>query len=694
MVTQSLMAYPLDASTLHRILEQLQTQGMIRPLDKAFALFIADGLDDQQSTATLNISLLAAYLSASLGEQHSCIELTELNQPFAPWFEFVEHSSLMAYLQQSTLVEVIKLPFAEAKLSCNKPIVVEGSRLYLQRYWLYEGELASQILARASQQKNVDQQSAIALLKSLFSGDSLASNESAFKHDTPFNHDSNAQVDWQKVAVCVAARQMISFITGGPGTGKTTTVTKLLALLQGLAREQGKVLNIKLVAPTGKAAARLTESISAARQKLPIELQQDLPEQCQTIHRLLGAKPQSPYFKANSAQPLHLDVLVVDEASMVDLPLMSKLFAALPAHAQVILLGDKDQLASVEAGSVLSDICAAVLVDDKQVASLASYSEPMQQQLHSWLQLSDQQISQEANEPYTAYQSQIEDNLVMLQKSHRFSAQSGIGQLAQLVNQGQVVKSMQLLTKKMTQQSLTDIEWTVPQALTRQGVIDEQLSSLILKLMPGYRAYFAAIKQGDLATAFKRLGQQQVLCAQRSGAWGIIQLNDVIEQELNAQGLIQASHDFYTGRPLILTRNDHNLKLFNGDIGIVMPDPQEPSLTKVWFNMADGSIRGFLPNRIPPHDTLYAMTIHKSQGSEFAEVHLCLPLINHVSKGRGLSRELLYTGLTRAKQHFSLYAQQQALQICLKQQCIRGSGLAERLKQNRQITADKAVARD
>ncbi|KXI30713.1 exodeoxyribonuclease V subunit alpha [Paraglaciecola hydrolytica] len=659
MVTQSPMAQPLN--TLPSILEQLQTQGLIRPLDKAFALFIADGLGEQQNTAILNISLLAAYLSASLGEQHSCIELTELNQPFAPWFEFVEHPSLMTYLQQSTLVEVIKLPLAEAKLSCNKPIVVEGSRLYLQRYWLYEGELASQILARASQQKDVDQQSAIALLNSLFSGDSTES------------------IDWQKVAVCVAARQMISFITGGPGTGKTTTVTKLLALLQGLAREQGKVLNIKLVAPTGKAAARLTESISAARQKLPAQLQQDLPEQCQTIHRLLGAKPLSPYFNANSAQPLHLDVLVVDEASMVDLPLMSKLFAALPTHAQVILLGDKDQLASVEAGSVLSDICAAVLVDDKQVASLASYSEPMQQQLHSWLQLSAQQISQDANAPHTAYQSQIKDNLVMLQKSHRFSADSGIGQLAQLINQGQITQSMQLLTKKMTQQSLADIEWTVPQALTRQGVIDEQLQSLILKLMFGYRAYFSAVKQGDLAAAFTSLGQQQVLCAQRSGAWGITQLNDVIEQELNAQGLIQRSQDFYAGRPLILTRNDHNLKLFNGDIGIVMADPQEPSLTKVWFNMADGSIRGFLPNRIPPHDTLYAMTIHKSQGSEFAAVHLCLPLINQISKGRGLSRELLYTGLTRAKQHFSLYAQQQALQICLKQQCVRGSGLAQRL---------------
>ena len=660
-----------EQQNLNQLLAELQTLGLIRPLDSAFAQFIAEGLVGNDNAEKLNVALLAAYVSASLGEQHSCIDLQHLYQPFAPLFSFVPQPSLLKLIQQSAAIFVVTSDFTQARSVANKPLVLEGTRLYLQRYWCYEGELAQHILAKASQHKPVNSQGAIGLLNSLF-----GTEQTQTKQD----------IDWQKIAVCVAARQMISFITGGPGTGKTTTVTKLLALLQGLAREQGKVLNIKLVAPTGKAAARLTESISAARQKLPEALQHDLPEQCQTIHRLLGAKPLSPYFKANSRHPLHLDVLVVDEASMVDLPLMSKLFAALPAHAQVILLGDKDQLASVEAGSVLSDICAAVLADDQQVASLASYSQAMQQQLHSWLQLSAEQIIQDVNQPHTVYQSQIKDNLVMLQKSHRFSAHSGIGQLAQWINQGQVKQSMQLLI----QGSMPDIAWVEPKAVSLQAVIDEQLQSLIVKLMPVYQDYFAAIKQGDLPLAFNCLSQQQVLCAQRSGAWGIIQLNEVIEQELNAQGLIQRSQDFYAGRPLILTRNDHHLKLFNGDIGIVMADPQEPSLTKVWFNMADGSIRGFLPNRIPPHDTLYAMTIHKSQGSEFAQVHLCLPLLNQQAKGRGLSRELLYTGLTRAKQHFTLYAQQQALQICLKQQCVRGSGLAERLKQKRQITADKA----
>lgn len=652
MVMQQAQSLNQSKRELLALLNDLQTQGLIRPLDKAFALFIADGLDQQQNTQYLNISLLSAYLSVSLGEQHSCIELSQLKTVFAPVFYFAEQNQLMAYLQTCALVETVSLPFNLAKLSCHKPIVLDGSSLYLQRYWLYEGELASQILARATQAKKVDEQNASKLLKQLF------------------NSSTENELDWQQVAVCLAARQMISFITGGPGTGKTTTVTKLLALLQGLAREQGQVLSIKLVAPTGKAAARLTESIAAAKLKLPAELQQDLPEQCQTIHRLLGAKPLSPYFKANHLQPLHLDVLVVDEASMVDLPLMSKLFAALPSQAQVILLGDKDQLASVEAGSVLSDICAAV-ASDEQSLGLNRYSPAMQQQLQQCLQLNEK--SQPASQVKT---SQIQDNLVMLQKSHRFSADSGIGQLAKHINQGEIVPSITLLKES----NMADVNWIEPKETFAQALVDEQLHSLILNIMPIYSDYFAAIRQGDLAQAFSCLARQQVLCAQRNGPWGVVQLNSLIQQELNAQGLINTAQDFYAGRPVILTRNDHNLKLFNGDIGIVMADPNNPSLTKVWFNMADGTLCGFLPNRIPPHDTLYAMTIHKSQGSEFSEVHLCLPLINAQSKGRGLSRELLYTGLTRAKQKFTLYAQQQALQICLTQQCVRGSGLAARLR--------------
>jgi exodeoxyribonuclease V alpha subunit len=542
---------------------------------------------------------------------------------------------------------------------------MQSGQLYLQRYWQYESQLGYIIREKSAKSIDLDIPSAKMLLASLFP------------------NDEGISIDWQKIAVCIAASQSLSFITGGPGTGKTTTVTKLLALLQGLAANKStaknrKILNIQLVAPTGKAAARLTESISAAKLKLPAALQANLPEQCQPIHRLLGARPQSPYFKADADHPLHLDVLVLDEASMVDLPLMAKLFAALPKDAQVVLLGDQDQLASVETGSVLSDICAASFQVDNQDAPLTVYSEQMQHQLEKLTA-----VAQGVNTTMPAVdnkqQSVIRDNVVKLVKSHRFKDNSGIGQLAKQIKAGQVAQCLKLLKNDQ----FTDINWYQPTQTTPQTVANEILKSLITQLLPVYQQYTQAVQQGDLPKAFGYLHQQQVLCAQKSGYWGVAQLNVLIESELHKQGLIDNSKDFYVGRPVMLSKNDHQLKLFNGDIGIVMPDPNNPLLTKVWFYTPEGELRGLLPSRLPSLETLYAMTIHKSQGSEFESVYLCLPPITPNNQGRGLNRELIYTGLTRAKRHFMLFAEAKALSLSLTQQCVRGSGLAERLKSNK-----------
>ncbi len=196
---------------------------------------------------------------------------------------------------------------------------------------------------------------------------------------------------------------------------------------------------------------------------------------------------------------------------------------------------------------------------------------------------------------------------------------------------------------------------------------------------PTYQQYTQAIQQGDLRQAFKYWDQQQVLCAQKSGYWGVTQLNALIESELHKQGLIDNTKDFYIGRPVMLSKNDHQLKLFNGDVGIVMPDPDNAALNKVWFVTPEGDLRGLLPSRLPSLETLYAMTIHKSQGSEFESVYLCLPPITANNQGRGLNRELIYTGLTRAKKQFMLFAEAKALSVSLGQQCVRGSGLAGRL---------------
>jgi exodeoxyribonuclease V alpha subunit len=658
------MLEPKHSPVLHQgVLEQLTQSGKIRAIDQAFADFIYSQEQDLDLQGRACISMLAAYLSARAGQQHSCVSLNLSEQPFLPAYQFPPPQQLLTYVQQAHSILLLTEQGQNSDPEFGHPMVIQNKQMYLQRYWQYEVDLADIISQRAGKIHKIDTVVAAELLATLFPepGDPLEQS-----------------LDWQKIAVALAASQNLSFITGGPGTGKTTTVTKLLALLQGLAHKNNSPLAIELVAPTGKAAARLTESISAAKQKLPVALQRGLPEQCQTIHRLLGAKPQSPYFKANAQTPLHLDVLVLDEGSMVDLPLMVKLFAAIPEHAQVILLGDQDQLASVETGSVLSDICAAkpVLGQDPD-AVLAGYSPSMQNNLALLKVIpepSPQILSQATSEATV-----IQDNVVNLLKSHRFDAQGGIGQLARCFKTGDLKIAMALLQDT----AVTDIDWYSPNqsaaVVTVKLVREQILKHLISALIPVYKEYAQAIQLGDLAGAFACLTKQQVLCAEKSGYWGVVQINDLIEAELHKQGIINKDRDFYSGRPIMLAKNDHQLKLFNGDMGVVMADPYDPSLLKVWFINPDGKIRGLLPSRLPEHDTLFAMTIHKSQGSEFESVHLCLPYINHLSGGRGLTRELLYTGLTRAKQHFSLYAQPQALSLALNQQSTRGSGLSQRL---------------
>ena len=624
---------------VNKMLGQLQNTARIRPLDLAFGQFIA-ALENQQQVC---LALLAAYLSKQLGEQDSCIDISRIPQPFADVFVFPDSEALRQILLQAHSVAVI----TDGEEQADRPLVLEGNRLYLQRYWDYERKLAAKILDMSNRFVDLDVPVARRLISQLFPPEAGSKQKPG----------TARTIDYQLIAVCMAACRQFSLITGGPGTGKTTTVSRVMALLQGLARAKGQILNIHLVAPTGKAAARLTQAISQAKSQLPPDLQDNLPEQCTTIHRLLGALPFSPYFKCNSDNPLHVDVLVVDEASMVDLPLMSKLFAALPQHGQIILLGDKDQLASVEAGSVLSDICAAALASRGQDTADAQpmYSDKM---LHHLQALSGVSLTQQPGNP-----TAVSDSLVVLQKSHRFSAESGIGVLAHAINRGHYKEALSLLEDGSRQ----DIHYFVP--------TDPQ--QLVLQLMPVYSQYFQAISQGDVLGAFNCLAQQQVLCAHKGGEWGVERLNILIETELHKQGMIDRSRDYYPGRPVMLSQNDHNLKLFNGDIGLLMADPDMAGLLKVWFISPEGQIRSVLPNRLPPHDTLYAMTIHKSQGSEFDTVYLCLP-DQHLAL-KGLNRELVYTGLTRAKRQFNLYADRQILQACLQQSCKRGSGLASRL---------------
>lgn len=449
----------------------------------------------------------------------------------------------------------------------------------------------------------------------------------------------------QKLAAATAAARPFAVISGGPGTGKTTTVAKLLAILVETGLQAGKAPAIRLVAPTGKAAARLTESIGSALQALdlPPEWVEAIPTEAGTLHRLLGVIPGRSQFRHHAGNPLHLDLLVVDEASMVDLPMMARLLDALPSHARLILLGDKDQLASVEAGAVLGDICSFI----EQGIS------PAQAQ---WL--SRQTGYRLQGSPAGA---PVRDSLCLLAKSWRFDQHSGIGQLARACNSGDATAVESVWGAGFADISLHPWAGEAYDALIAQGVA-------------GYGAYLKAARAGEApAAVFKAFNSFQILCALRDGPFGVLGLNERLELALSRAGLIARDGDWYAGRPVMVVRNDHGVGLYNGDMGLCLPD--ETGRLKVWFEQPDGTLRALLPSRLPPHETVYAMTIHKSQGSEFAHTVLVLP----DSPSPLLTRELVYTGITRAKARLDLYGDRALLAQAVRKKTERYSGLAERL---------------
>ncbi len=453
--------------------------------------------------------------------------------------------------------------------------------------------------------------------------------------------------DWQKVACALAARHAFAVITGGPGTGKTTTVVKLLAVLQHLARHGPRPLRIRLAAPTGKAAARLAESMASARGKLVLdglpggaEGLQALPHDVSTLHRLLGVKPGSRHFRHDAQHTLPLDVLVIDEASMVDLEMMAAVLQALPRHARLVLLGDKDQLASVEAGAVLGTLC--------RHADGGHYTPATR----AWVQ---QVTGQDVGEAMTDPNGRPPDQaIVKLRQSHRFGADSGIGRLAQAVNAG---------------------EATLAQALLTQGLPDIVLIHDLARLHAGWRPLLMLLQQsrpapGTPAAALdawalevlKALSRFQVLCAVRGGPQGVEAINRRMARALAGEGLIPQSDGWFLGRPVMVTRNDHALGLMNGDVGVTLHGPAggpgTPPL-RVAFPDGRGGVRWVPPSRLQEVETVFAMTVHKSQGSEFDHAVLVLP--GHPSPV--VTRALVYTAITRARAKFTLVTGEGRLEV-------------------------------
>lgn len=577
---------------------------------------------------------LLLALSESLRQGHSCLFIptvagqcigfaTDTDQQMThPGFTL---ASLPQLEQLLVLLEIG--PEQQALL------VYQRQRLYLRRYFQFESQLASALGAsiRGADQAfeadraNADRANIARCMQALFP-------------DLGQEGSPTDEIDWQQLAVANALNKHFSVIAGGPGTGKTYTVTKVLAAFIMLHQQQqqhqqqtSKALRIALVAPTGKAAQRLSESISQAvsgfRHLIDDSVLDAIPSQAQTVHRLLGVIAQSPNFRHNQDNLLALDVLLIDEVSMVDLALMTRIYRALPEHCKVVLLGDADQLPSVAAGSVLADLA---------VRPHPGYSAQNQHYL--------KQVCGAASLPAVAQQENSADYLTFLHKSRRFDDKGGIGLIARAVIAGQSQQSWQLLNEghlsdnKSTGKKDADSELTL---------LNEEILDWLPALVKQY--YLPLFKAKTLNEAFTLLGQFRVLCATRKGAHGVEVINEQIKAILMEKARVKVNADLYHGLPIMISENNYALGLYNGDIGIVWRSPEGYLIAA--FEDAEQGFKQFMPSRLPKFETVYAMTIHKTQGSEFSHVAMVLPT---QAEHKLLSRELLYTGITRAKKRLSI----------------------------------------
>ena len=599
------MSRPLE------ILKQLQQLEMISDLDRHFAALMCR-LEDAGGSELL--AVVAALTCNRTAAGDVCLDINAVNLP-----DLAGVPARKQWPQRLRGSSVIGTPGE------FKPLVLDRQgRCYLYRYWDYEQRLGNWLLRQSEKSVvKVDEECLTNGIKSYFS------------------NSTDKLPDWQKVASATALMRSMCVISGGPGTGKTTTVVKILALLVEQAAG-GRVPTIVLAAPTGKAAARLQESIGTIKQKLDLtdEVRDLIPEEAQTLHRLLGYIPGSTRFRYNREKRLPVDVLILDEASMVDMALMVKTVEALPDCARLILLGDKDQLASVESGAVLGDICGAI------PGFTANFARDVAQ------------ITGELVEDLQGVgvgSSSLGDSLVELQFSYRFGSEGGIGRLADAVNRGD------------SQQSLHILRHDPSGELYR---INDRVK-LIVRAVEGYGDYLKRLDGGaepeEVIGAFERF---QVLCAMRVGPAGVMTLNREIEKALTAAGLIvETGEAWYPGRPVLITRNDHGLRLYNGDIGILMPD--DNGELKVAFSKTDGRIRWLAPSRIPEHESAYCLTVHKSQGSEFDQVLLMMPDLDSPV----LSRQLLYTAITRSRERFEIFVTDKIIEKTVAREINRMSGL-------------------
>jgi exodeoxyribonuclease V alpha subunit len=617
-------------------LTQLLSAEIFSPLDVHFARLLTrlNGGDLPE------LALAGALVSRCARQGHICLNLGDTGRPWEKELVGFPRPDVPDWCERLLSSSVVGRPGE------YKPLVLDQeSRLYLYRYWEYQQKLAEALTARLAENPTP------------VTGDTLRD-----QLERLFPPDPRGGRDWQKAAAFAATWKTFCVISGGPGTGKTTTVARILALL--LEQSSSDPLRIALAAPTGKAAARLQEALRKAKENLecPDRVRQAIPETASTIHRLLGAIRGSPYFRHNAQNLLPVDVVVVDEASMVDLALMSKLFQALPLHARVILLGDKDQLSSVEAGAVLGDICDTgerVFFSEDFTAALEDIG---------FGALDAEFLSADPTK-------KPKDCIIQLRTSYRFGEESGIGLLSQATRNGEADAAIAILKSG----KYKDLGWNeMPPA----GSFDIAIRHPIVE---GFTDYFHAVERlrrypgGNPTTRLREIFDLiegfRILCAVRDGFSGVAALNAMVENVFQEQGVLNRETKWYAGRPVLIGRNDYNLGLFNGDLGIFLPDLFSGTDSRVFFPGQKGTFRPFHPLRLPEHETVYAMTVHKSQGSEFDNVLFLLP----DRDSPVLTRELVYTAVTRARQKVALWGSESTLRTSLSRTTRRMSGLSDAL---------------
>ena len=615
-----------------RALLSLQAEGALRDIDMAFAALLRERLREPATVALAGALAMRAvalgHSSFALNDAHRLLDAlgTSAQLPDADdWVAALVGSACVAHAEDAGDAGAL-LAFAHGRIA-------------LRRYARYEQALAESLHRRAQIANDFDDAAAMS-----------SALRRVFPRDETATHDD---IDRQALAAAMALRRRLLLVTGGPGTGKTTTVARLLALQVEAARSRGAPSpRIALAAPTGRAAARLGEAIDGvvradlAAGRLDADIADAIPRQARTLHRLLGTQPGRVSFRHDATHPLPYDIVIVDEASMVDLPLMAKLVAAVPERATLLLLGDPDQLPAVEAGDVLGGLCAAsgdglaLPAQDADFASaLLGVPVPLRAAPSNMV-------------PSGMAPAPLAGARVHLRRGWRQADAVALQALAEAMQQGD---------RDTVFARLRDDDRTL---VWRHGDAAALADAMRLEALPAY----AAVRDADdPQQALARASALRVLTALRRGPFGAEHWNAWCAAELGART------PYFHGRLLMIAANSERHGLYNGDLGVVWRDAQGD--TAVWFDTAQG-LRAWRPAQLPAHASAYVTTVHKAQGSEFDSVFLILP----DADARVLSRELLYTALTRARRRVSLWAKPEALDRALARRTWRDSGLEARLR--------------